>query len=51
MPAQVIDGKAIAASVRAEIAEAVTALAASGGRAPGLATVIVGDDPARLRCQ
>jgi methylenetetrahydrofolate dehydrogenase (NADP+)/methenyltetrahydrofolate cyclohydrolase len=44
--AQVIDGKAIAAEVRAEVAEQVRALVAQHGRAPGLATVLVGDDPA-----
>ncbi|MEJ7894220.1 MAG: bifunctional methylenetetrahydrofolate dehydrogenase/methenyltetrahydrofolate cyclohydrolase FolD [Solirubrobacteraceae bacterium] len=37
-----IDGKAIAAQVRAEVAEAVARL----DRQPGLATVLVGDDPA-----
>jgi methylenetetrahydrofolate dehydrogenase (NADP+)/methenyltetrahydrofolate cyclohydrolase len=46
MPAQIIDGKAIAAAVRSEIGAQITALVAAGGRAPGLATVIVGDDPA-----
>lgn len=44
--AQVIDGKAIAAEVRAEVAEEVRALVAEHGRVPGLATVLVGDDPA-----
>ncbi len=45
MTAHIIDGKAIAAEVRAEVAERVAAL---GGRdvTPGLATVLVGDDPA-----
>ena len=46
MPAQLIDGKAIAAQVRAEVAEEVAAWTAESGRAPGLATVLVGDDPA-----
>jgi methylenetetrahydrofolate dehydrogenase (NADP+)/methenyltetrahydrofolate cyclohydrolase len=41
-----IDGKAIAQALRAETAAAVTALATAGGRAPALATVLVGDDPA-----
>ena len=41
-----IDGKAIAEKVRGEITSRVTAHAANGGRVPGLATVIVGDDPA-----
>jgi methylenetetrahydrofolate dehydrogenase (NADP+) / methenyltetrahydrofolate cyclohydrolase len=45
--ARIIDGKAVAARVRARVREEVAALAAeSGGRAPGLATVIVGHDPA-----
>lgn len=43
---QVIDGKAIAASVRVEVAEDVRALVAEHGRAPGLATILVGEDPA-----
>jgi methylenetetrahydrofolate dehydrogenase (NADP+)/methenyltetrahydrofolate cyclohydrolase len=44
--ARVIDGKALAARVRGEIAEEVAAFRAEHGRAPGLATVLVGDDPA-----
>ena len=44
--AALIDGKAIAAKVRAEVAEGVRALRAEAGRAPGLAVVLVGDDPA-----
>jgi methylenetetrahydrofolate dehydrogenase (NADP+) / methenyltetrahydrofolate cyclohydrolase len=46
MTATVIDGKAVAARVREEVAREVAALAATAGRAPGLATVLVGDDPA-----
>jgi methylenetetrahydrofolate dehydrogenase (NADP+) / methenyltetrahydrofolate cyclohydrolase len=46
MTATVIDGKAVAARVREEVAREVSALAATTGRAPGLATVLVGDDPA-----
>jgi methylenetetrahydrofolate dehydrogenase (NADP+) / methenyltetrahydrofolate cyclohydrolase len=46
MPAQLIDGKAIAATVRAEVARDVEAWRARSGRTPGLATVLVGDDPA-----
>lgn len=42
---RILDGKALASQVRAEIAERVTALAAAGVR-PGLAVVLVGDDPA-----
>jgi methylenetetrahydrofolate dehydrogenase (NADP+)/methenyltetrahydrofolate cyclohydrolase len=46
MTATVIDGKAVAARVRAEVAEEVAAFTAEHGRAPGLATILVGDDPA-----
>jgi methylenetetrahydrofolate dehydrogenase (NADP+)/methenyltetrahydrofolate cyclohydrolase len=44
--ARVIDGKAVAARVRAQVAEDVRAFEAEHGRPPGLATVLVGDDPA-----
>jgi methylenetetrahydrofolate dehydrogenase (NADP+) / methenyltetrahydrofolate cyclohydrolase len=44
--AQIIDGRAIAARVRAEVAEEVRAFTERTGRVPGLATVLVGDDPA-----
>jgi len=43
--ASIIDGKAIAASVRAGVAEQVEAFRGQTGRVPGLATVLVGDDP------
>jgi methylenetetrahydrofolate dehydrogenase (NADP+)/methenyltetrahydrofolate cyclohydrolase len=46
MTAEIIDGKAIAQQVRAEVREEVDAWIAGGGRRPGLATVLVGDDPA-----
>ena len=46
MSAQLIDGVAVAASVRAKIAAEVEAISDAGGRPPGLATVVVGDDPA-----
>jgi methylenetetrahydrofolate dehydrogenase (NADP+)/methenyltetrahydrofolate cyclohydrolase len=46
MSATIIDGKAIAARVRAEVAREVEGFAAAFGRAPGLATVLVGEDPA-----
>ncbi len=46
MTATVIDGKAVAARVREEVAREVVELAASTGRTPGLATILVGDDPA-----
>jgi methylenetetrahydrofolate dehydrogenase (NADP+) / methenyltetrahydrofolate cyclohydrolase len=46
MSATIIDGKAIAARVRARVAEEVAAFVAHTGRPPGLATVLVGEDPA-----
>ncbi|MCA3633454.1 MAG: bifunctional methylenetetrahydrofolate dehydrogenase/methenyltetrahydrofolate cyclohydrolase FolD [Methylobacterium sp.] len=46
MPATLIDGKAVAASLRAEMASRVAAHVAAGKRAPGLAVVLVGEDPA-----
>ena len=47
MPAQIIDGKAIAARVRAETAERARKLHARGVT-PGIALVIVGQDPSSL---
>jgi len=46
LAATVIDGRAVAADVRAAVAAGVEALSAEHGRTPGLATVLVGDDPA-----
>jgi len=46
MAARVLDGKAIAQSVRDNVGRQVAALKAAGKRAPGLAVVIVGQDPA-----
>ncbi len=46
MSATLIDGKAVAASLRAELAMRVSAHVAAGERAPGLAVVLVGEDPA-----
>lgn len=46
MTAKVIDGKALAARVRDRIAGEVTALKAEHDITPGLAAVLVGDDPA-----
>jgi methylenetetrahydrofolate dehydrogenase (NADP+)/methenyltetrahydrofolate cyclohydrolase len=46
MAAELIDGKAIAAAVRAEVARDVAEWTAAGHPAPGLATVLVGEDPA-----
>ena len=57
--ATLIDGKAIARALKADVRGATDRLAASGHRRPGLAVVIVGDDPAsgiyvrnkRLSCE
>lgn len=46
MPATIIDGKAFAATVRGQVAEYVTQLKADHGITPGLAVVLVGEDPA-----
>jgi methylenetetrahydrofolate dehydrogenase (NADP+) / methenyltetrahydrofolate cyclohydrolase len=46
MSATIIDGKAIAARVRDEVAREVETFTAQTGRPPGLATVLVGEDPA-----
>ena len=46
MSANLIDGKAIAAELRGKIGEAVATLQATHGVTPGLAVVLVGEDPA-----
>lgn len=46
MTATIIDGRAVAARVRADVAREVAELTEQAGRAPGLATILVGDDPA-----
>ena len=46
MTAQVISGAAIAADIRVEVADRVRAHLESGGVAPQLTAVLVGDDPA-----
>ncbi|HKG36389.1 MAG TPA: bifunctional methylenetetrahydrofolate dehydrogenase/methenyltetrahydrofolate cyclohydrolase FolD [Solirubrobacterales bacterium] len=46
MAARVIDGKAVSAEVRERVRLGVAELVAETGRAPALATVIVGEDPA-----
>lgn len=46
MPAQVIDGRQVAASIVASVKAAAAALEAETGVKTGLAVVIVGDDPA-----
>jgi methylenetetrahydrofolate dehydrogenase (NADP+)/methenyltetrahydrofolate cyclohydrolase len=46
MSAALIDGKAFAAALRARIAAAVPTFVEAAGRPPGLAVVLVGEDPA-----
>ena len=46
MSAQIIDGKAFAAKVRGQVAEHVTRIKEKNGITPGLAVVLVGEDPA-----
>jgi methylenetetrahydrofolate dehydrogenase (NADP+) / methenyltetrahydrofolate cyclohydrolase len=46
MTAGIIDGRAFAERLRARVAAAVPAFVAAVGRAPGLAVVLVGEDPA-----
>lgn len=46
MSADIIDGKAFAAKVRGQIAEGVARLKAENGITPGLAVILVGEDPA-----
>ena len=45
MPAQLIDGKAIAQKLREEVAAAVAERVAAGKPQPTLATVLIGDRP------
>ncbi|WP_034156974.1 bifunctional methylenetetrahydrofolate dehydrogenase/methenyltetrahydrofolate cyclohydrolase FolD [Sphingomonas sp. ERG5] len=46
MSADIIDGKAFAEAFRGRLAVQVAAFTAAAGRAPGLAVVLVGEDPA-----
>ncbi|MCB2137701.1 MAG: bifunctional methylenetetrahydrofolate dehydrogenase/methenyltetrahydrofolate cyclohydrolase, partial [Rhodobacteraceae bacterium] len=46
MSATIIDGKAFAANIRAQVADHVARLKADHGITPGLAVVLVGEDPA-----
>ena len=46
MSADIIDGKGFAERLRARVAALVPGFRAAAGRAPGLAVVLVGDDPA-----
>jgi len=48
MSATIIDGKAVAARVRAQVADEVRAFTEQTGRTPGLATVLVGGDPGSI---
>ena len=48
MSARVIDGRAVAAALRAELAGEVAAFTQRHGRPPGLATVLVGEDPGSM---
>lgn len=46
MSAKVLDGRALAARIRDEVAVGVAELVAKGGRKPGLAVILAGEDPA-----
>lgn len=46
MTANILDGNALAKALRSEVRERVEQLAASGRRPPGLAVILVGNDPA-----
>ena len=46
MSAEMIDGKQIAAAVRAEVKQSVDQRIAAGKRPPGLAVILIGDNPA-----
>ena len=46
MSAVIVDGKAIAAELRSEIAAEITTMTEAGSRPPSLAVVLCGDDPA-----
>lgn len=48
MTAKIIDGKVIAEQVRGEVANEVRQMVAQGLPRPGLATVLVGDNPASV---
>lgn len=43
---QILDGKALAAQVHTELAQTIQSLTAQGHRPPGLAVIMVGDNPA-----
>ena len=50
MTADIIDGKAFAATVREKVAAHVATLKADHGITPGLAVILVGEDPASEVC-
>ncbi len=47
MPAELLDGKAVAKQIQAETKASVTEFVARSQSAPVLAAVLVGDDPAQ----
>jgi methylenetetrahydrofolate dehydrogenase (NADP+)/methenyltetrahydrofolate cyclohydrolase len=46
MGARILDGKSVSAEIRGQVKARVDAIRAAGGRAPGLAVVLVGENPA-----
>ena len=48
MSAQIIDGKAVAAQIRAEVADGVKTFEAEHGYPPGLAVLLIGENPASV---
>lgn len=46
MAARILDGKSVSAEIRGQVKARVDAIRAAGGRAPGLAVVLVGENPA-----
>lgn len=46
MPAKIIDGKAIALEIREQVKQSVLERTGNGQRAPGLAVILVGENPA-----
>jgi len=46
LPARILDGKALAETIRAEVGSKVARHKDASGRVPGLAVVLVGDNPA-----
>ena len=48
MTAQLLDGKSIAAQLKAKISQQIKAKVSAGHRQPGLAVIVVGDDPASM---